>query len=65
MITTQELIQIIKDMTEDDIDLVPDSSLVGCGSIIDSMGLVQICLALENISPLLDGLRNEQKITQR
>jgi len=50
MITTQELIQIIKDMIEDDIDLVPDSSLVGGGSIIDSMGLVQICLALEERS---------------
>ena len=50
MITNQELIQIIKDMSEDDIDLVPDSSLVGGGSIIDSMGLVQICLALEERS---------------
>jgi acyl carrier protein len=50
MITTQQLIGIIKQIAEDDIDLASDSSLVGGGSAIDSMGLVQICLALEERS---------------
>jgi len=50
MITTQQLIQIINDVAEADIDLASDSSLVGGGSFIDSMVLVQICLALEERS---------------
>ena len=50
MITTQQLIEIIKEIAEDHIDLAPDSSLIGGGSAIDSMALVQICLALEERS---------------
>jgi acyl carrier protein len=50
MITSHQLITIIKSITEDLIDIAPDSPLVGSGSLIDSMGLVQICIALEEKS---------------
>ncbi len=40
MITTQQLIELIKDVIEEDIDINPDDPLIGGGSLIDSMGLV-------------------------
>ena len=45
--TTQELINLIKTVIEDDILLNEDTPLIGVESLIDSMSLVQICLALE------------------
>ena len=50
MLLCEELIHVIKDLLEDDIDINPQSSLIGGNSSIDSMGLVQICLALEERS---------------
>ena len=50
MITTQQLIELIKDVIEEDIDIKPDDPLVGSGALIDSMGLVQMCIALEEKS---------------
>jgi acyl carrier protein len=50
MLASEELIKIIKQIVEEDIDISPQSPLVGSSSLIDSMGLVQICLALEEKS---------------
>ena len=50
MLSCEELIGVIKDVVEEDIDINPQSSLIGGNSSIDSMGLVQICLALEERS---------------
>ena len=50
MLSCEELISVIKDVVEEDIDINPQSSLIGGNSSIDSMGLVQICLALEERS---------------
>jgi len=50
MLSHEELIHVIKDVLEEDIDINPQSSLIGGSSSIDSMGLVQICLALEERS---------------
>ena len=50
MITCHQLIEIIKSITGNLTDIAPDSPLVGGGSLIDSMALVQICLALEEKS---------------
>ena len=50
MLSCEELIDVIKDVLEEDIDINPQSSLIGGNSSIDSMGLVQICLALEERS---------------
>ena len=47
----EELIEIITDIASDDIDELSESSpLIGGKSSIDSMNLVQICLALEDKS---------------
>ena len=45
-----ELINIIKDILQEDLELNTDSELIGGSSSIDSMNLVQICLALEEKS---------------
>ena len=45
--TTQELINLIKTVIEEDVLLNADTPLIGGESSIDSMSLVQICLALE------------------
>jgi acyl carrier protein len=45
-----ELINIIKDILQEDLKLNTDSELIGGSSSIDSMNLVQICLALEEKS---------------
>ena len=50
MLSCEELIGVIKDVLEGDTDINPQSSLIGGNSSIDSMGLVQICLALEERS---------------
>lgn len=44
------MIEIIKGVIDDDIDIAHNSPLVGSDSFIDSMCLVQICLALEEKS---------------
>ena len=50
MISGEDLTNLIKSTLEDVVDINPQSFLIGGGSIIDSMGLVQICLALEERS---------------
>ena len=42
--------ELIKDCIEEDIDINPEEALIGGKSLIDSMGLVQICIALEEKS---------------
>ena len=43
----EELLEIINQIVDEDILLEPTSPLIGGNSIIDSMNLVQICIALE------------------
>ena len=50
MLSNEELIDVIKFTVDEDVDINPQSSLIGGDSLIDSMGLVQICLALEERS---------------
>tara|TARA_B100001989_G_scaffold10088_1_gene6522 strand:- start:4681 stop:4959 length:279 start_codon:yes stop_codon:yes gene_type:complete len=53
-LTTKQLIDLIKDIIEDDFDINPDEPLIGGNSLIDSMALVQVCIALEEKS-LVEG----------
>ena len=48
--TSKDIIKIIKEIAEDDIEINDQSELVGGGSSLDSMGLVQLCLVLEERS---------------
>jgi len=41
---------LIKNVIEEDIDINPHDPLIGFNSSIDSMSLVQICIALEEKS---------------
>ena len=50
MITTEEILDIIKASMDDDIEINANSNLVGGNSMLDSMGLVQTCIALEDKS---------------
>tara|TARA_Y100001968_G_scaffold325292_1_gene366275 strand:+ start:112 stop:387 length:276 start_codon:yes stop_codon:yes gene_type:complete len=50
MITPEEIIKIIKESIEEDIDFDNNTSMIGGESMVDSMGLVHICLALEEKS---------------
>ena len=50
MITSQWLIKLIKNVIEKDIDIQPNDPLIGGDSLIDSMVLVQMCIALEEKS---------------
>ena len=50
MLSSSDLIDIIKRVLDDQVDVDPQSSLIGGDSLIDSMGLVQICIALEERS---------------
>ena len=50
MLSCDDLIDIIKSVLDEDIVINQQSSLIGGNSSIDSMGLVQICLALEERS---------------
>ncbi len=46
----EELLEIINEIVDEDIKLEPSTPLVGGNSSIDSMNLVQICIALEEKS---------------
>ena len=48
--TPGELINIINDLIDEDFEISDSSPLIGGSSSIDSMNLVQICLALEEKS---------------
>ena len=51
MITIEEVLDIIKTSIEDeDIEINANTNLVGGNSMLDSMGLVQTCIALEDKS---------------
>ena len=50
MLSSEELIKVIRSVLGEDVEINPQSSLIGGDSPIDSMGLVQICLALEERS---------------
>ena len=51
MITIEEVLDIIKaSIEDDDIEINANSNLVGGNSMMDSMGLVQTCIALEDKS---------------
>lgn len=50
MLSCEELIDVIKGVVGENLDINQQSSLIGGHSSIDSMGLVQICLALEERS---------------
>ena len=52
--SSKELINIIKNIIEEEMSLEENSPLIGGNSLIDSMNLVQICIALEDKS-LEDG----------
>ena len=47
---TKELIEIIKQIIQEDIIIKNNTCLIGGDSCIDSMNLVQICIALEDRS---------------
>ena len=50
MLSPEDIIEIILEVADQDrekITINAESSLVGANSLIDSMGLVQLCLALE------------------
>ena len=47
----QQLIGIIRDVLNDPtLEVTEDASLVGDGSLLDSMALVQVCLRLEELA---------------
>ena len=47
----QQLIEIIRDVLDDaNAEISEDASLVGEGSLLDSMALVQVCLRLEELA---------------
>jgi acyl carrier protein len=48
--TSEDIIKIIRDVAEEDIEINEQTELVGGGSSLDSMGLVQLCLVLEEKS---------------
>ena len=48
--TSEDIIKIIRDVAEEDIEINEQTQLVGGGSSLDSMGLVQLCLVLEEKS---------------
>ena len=50
MLSCEDLIHVIKSVIEEDVNINRESPLIGGDSSIDSMGLVQICLALEERS---------------
>lgn len=52
MLSCEDLIDLIKGAIDEDIEINQKTSLIGGDSSIDSMGLVQICLALEERSQL-------------
>ena len=50
MLSSDEFNDLIKGVLGEDFNINPQSSLIGGSSLIDSMALVQICLALEEKS---------------
>jgi len=48
--TSESLIELINSLIDEDLQLQEHSTLIGGDSVIDSMTLVQICLALEEKS---------------
>ena len=47
----QQIIKIIREILDDETAEIPqDASLVGDGRLLDSMGLVQVCLRLEELA---------------
>ena len=50
MITPEEIVEIIKNVVEGEIEIKTNTPLIGGNSIIDSMSLVQTCIALEDKS---------------
>ena len=53
MITPQEILSLVKEFSElkaEEVNISEDSALVGPNSSLDSMSLVQLCLALEEKS---------------
>ena len=47
----QRVIEIIRDVLDDpEAEIAEDASLVGEGSMLDSMALVQVCLRLEEMA---------------
>lgn len=46
----KELIELINEIVDEDFDLKDKTPLIGGNSTIDSMNLVQICIALEDKS---------------
>jgi len=49
---TKELIEMIKEVIQEEITLEEETPLIGGNSSIDSMNLVQICIALEDKSKI-------------
>jgi len=48
---TEQIIEVIRDVSGDEaMDVSEDSSLVGERGVLDSMGLVQVCLRLEELA---------------
>ena len=45
---TKQLIEMIKEVIQEEIELEEETPLIGGNSSIDSMNLVQICIALED-----------------
>ena len=50
MIGGSEVLVLIKNILGEDCEIDCESPLIGGGSLLDSMGLVQLCIALEERS---------------
>ena len=50
MINANDIVSLVQKFSEDNIEIDEDSPLVGGDSAVDSMGLVQLCLALEDMA---------------
>ena len=44
------LIETVKDVLEEELDVLPETQLIGVDALVDSMKLVEICLLLEDIA---------------
>lgn len=44
------LITVIKDVIDENIDVADDMQLIGGDALLDSMKLVEVCLALEDLA---------------
>ena len=57
MISAEEVIDIVISVSENNVNkksFTSNSSLIGPDSHIDSMGLIQLCIALEDKATLMD-----------